>query len=150
MNVLCQMTGLSRAGFYRWRIPRRAMPVEMEIRDQMQKIALESPAYGYRRITAELQNRGFDINHKRVLRMMREDNLLCVRRRKFVVTTDSRHNLPIYPNLAGRMAPTAINQLWVADITYIRLRLEFVYLAVVLDAFSRRVIGWALGRSLEA
>jgi len=148
--VLCQMTGLSRAGFYRWRIPRRAMPVEMEIRDQMQKIALESPAYGYRRITAELQNRGFDINHKRVLRMMREDNLLCVRRRKFVVTTDSRHNLPIYPNLAGRMAPTAINQLWVADITYIRLRLEFVYLAVVLDAFSRRVIGWALGRSLEA
>ena len=150
MNALCQMTGLSRAGFYRWRMPRRVIPVQMEIRDQIQKIALESPAYGYRRITAELQNRGFDINHKRVLRMMHEDNLLCVRRRKFVVTTDSRHNLPIYPNLAGRMVPTAINQLWVADITYIRLRLEFVYLAVVLDAFSRRVIGWALGRSLEA
>jgi len=82
--------------------------------------------------------------------MMREDNLLCVRRRAFVVTTDSRHNLPVYPNLAGQMAPTAINQLWVADITYIRLRTEFVYLAVVLDAFSRRVIGWALGRTLEA
>jgi len=144
------MTGLSRAGFYRSRTPRQASPVEMEIRDEMQKIALESPAYGYRRITAELQKRGFAINHKRVLRMMREDNLLCVRRRKFVVTTDSRHNLPVYPNVAAEIVPTAINQLWVADITYIRLRVEFVYLAVILDAFSRRVIGWALGRTLEA
>jgi transposase InsO family protein len=122
----------------------------MEIRDQIQKIAVESPAYGYRRITATLQKRGFDINHKRVLRMMREDNLLSVRRRSFAVTTDSRHNLPIYPNLARKTVPQAINQLWVADITYIRLRTEFVYLAVVLDAFSRRVIGWALGRTLEA
>jgi putative transposase len=144
------MTGLNRAGFYRWRMPCPADPVEMEIRDQMQKVALESPAYGYRRITAELQQRGFEVNHKRVLRMMREDNLLCVRRRAFVITTDSRHNLPIYPNLAARMTPAAINQLWVADITYIRLRTEFIYLAVVLDAFSRRVIGWALGRTLEA
>ncbi len=150
MNALCQMTGMSRAGFYRWRVGRQAWPVEMEIRDLMQKVALESPAYGYRRITAELQHRGFAINHKRVLRMMREDNLLCVRRRRFVITTDSRHNLPIYPNLARQIAPTAINQLWVADITYIRLCTEFVYLAVVLDAFSRRVIGWALGRTLEA
>ena len=150
MSALCQMTGLSRAGFYRWRVPRQASPVEMELRDQMQKIALESPAYGYRRITRELQQRGFEVNHKRVLRMMRQDNLLCVRRRAFVVTTDSRHNLPIYPNLAREITPTAINQLWVADITYIRLRTEFVYLAVLLDAFSRRVIGWALGRTLEA
>jgi putative transposase len=150
VNALCQMTGLSRAGFYRWRVPRPAAPVEMEIRDQMQKVALESPAYGYRRVTAELQQCGFAVNHKRVLRMMREDNLLCVRRRAFVVTTDSRHNLPVYPNLAREMRPTAINQLWIADITYIRLRAEFVYLAVVLDAFSRRVIGWALGRTLEA
>ena len=144
------MTGLNRAGFYRWREPRRSLPVEMEIRDEMQKIALEWPAYGYRRISVELGKRGFAINHKRVLRMMRQDNLLCVRRRRFVVTTDSRHNLPIYPNLSAQMAPTAINQLWIADITYIRLRTEFVYLAVVLDAFSRRVIGWALGPTLEA
>jgi putative transposase len=144
------MTGLSRAGFYRSRTPRQASPVEMEVRDEMQKIAVESPAYGYRRITAELRHRGFTVNRKRVLRMMRQDNLLCVRRRAFVVTSDSRHNLPVYPNLAGQMEPTAINQLWVADITYIRLRTEFVYLAVVLDAFSRRVIGWALGRTLEA
>ena len=150
MNALCEMTGLSRAGFYRRRVPRQATPVEMELRDQMQKVAAESPAYGYRRITAELQQRGFDVNHKRVLRMMREDNLLCVRRRAFMVTTDSRHNFPVYPNLAREMKPTAINQLWVADITYVRLRTEFVYLAVMLDAFSRRVIGWALGRTLEA
>ena len=150
MNALCQMTGLNRAGFYRWRAPRQSLPVEMEIRDAMQKIALEWPAYGYRRISVELGKRGFAINHKRVLRMMRQDNLLCVRRRRFVVTTDSRHNLPIYPNLSAQMVPTAINQLWIADITYIRLRTEFVYLAVVLDAFSRRVIGWALGRTLEA
>lgn len=150
MSVLCQMTGLNRAGFYRYRTPPQTSPVEMEIRDELQKIALESPAYGYRRITVELQNRAFDINHKRVLRMMRQDNLLCVRRRKFVVTTDSRHHLPVYPNLAAQIEPTAINQLWVADITYIRLRTEFIYLAVVLDAFSRRVIGWALGRTLEA
>jgi len=150
VNALCQMTGLSRAGFYRWRVPHQATPVEMELRDEMQKVALEWPAYGYRRITRELRDRGFAANHKRVLRMMREDNLLCVRRRLFVVTTDSRHNLPVYPNLARGMRPTAINQLWVADITYIRLRMEFVYLAVILDAFSRRVIGWALGRTLEA
>jgi putative transposase len=150
VNALCQMTGLHRAGFYRWRAPRQASPVEVELRDEMQKVALEWPAYGYRRITHELQQRGFQINHKRVLRMMREDNLLCVRRRTFVITTDSRHNLPVYPNLAREMTLTTINQLWVADITYIRLRIEFVYLAVVLDAFSRRVVGWALGRTLEA
>src|ERR1700758_1174424 len=93
VSALCQMTGLNRAGFYRWRTPPcPATPVEMELRDAMQKIALESPAYGYRRITAELHQRGFEVNHKRVLRMMREDNLLCARRRVFVVTTDSRHN----------------------------------------------------------
>jgi len=97
------MTGLNRAGFYRSRTPRQAKPVEMEIRSEMQKIAVESRAYGYRRITAELHKRGFAVNHKRVLRMMREDNLLCVRRRKFVVTTDSHHNLRVYPNLAAQL-----------------------------------------------
>ena len=150
MNALCQMTGLNRAGYYRWRGPRQGIPVEMELRDEVQKIALEWPAYGYRRITAELRRHGFEINHKRVLRLMRADNLLCVRRRAFVLTTDSRHGLPVYPNLACQLAPAAVNQLWVADITYIRLRHEFVYLAVILDAFSRKVVGWALGRTLAA
>ena len=150
MIALCAMTGLNRAGFYRSRLPRQGVPVEMELRDEMQKIALESPSYGYRRITAELRRRNFAVNHKRVLRMMRQDNLLCVRHRAFVTTTDSRHGLPVYPNVARDVEPTAVNQLWVADITYIRLREEFVYLSVVLDAYSRRVIGWALGRTLEA
>jgi putative transposase len=97
----------------------------------------------------ELKRRGWDANHKRVYRIMREDNLLCLRRRKFVVTTHSNHNHSVYPNLARGMVLTGIDQLWVADITYIRLETEFVYLAVVLDAYSRRVIGWALDRTLE-
>lgn len=150
VNRLCAIAKVNRAGFYRFRQPRRRPPEEMEIHDEIQKIAVEFPAYGYRRITAALGDRGFAVNHKRVLRMMREDNLLCVRRRRFMVTTDSRHPLPVYPNLAGQMEPTAVNQLWVADLTYIRLRTEFIYLAVLLDAYSRRVVGWALGRTLEA
>jgi putative transposase len=150
VNALCQMTGLNRAGFYRWRVPLEETPIEMDLRNEMQRVALDSPVYGYRRITHELRHRGFEVNHKRVLRMMREDNLLCIRQRAFVVTTDSRHNLPVYPNLTRDWRPAATNQLWVADITYIRLRAEFVYLAVILDAFSRRVIGWNLGRTLEA
>jgi len=150
VNALCQMTGISGAGYYRWRMPPPSFPVEMELRDELQQVALEFPAYGYRRITFELNRRGFAVNHKRVLRLMRADNLLCLRHKSFVVTTDSRHNLPVYPNLARAMTPASVNQLWVADITYIRLRREFIYLAVVLDAFSRRLIGWALGRTLEA
>jgi transposase InsO family protein len=101
-------------------------------------------------MTAELKRRGRAVNHKRVYRQMREDNLLCLRRRKFVVTTDSDHGLPVYPNLARTLVLTGLDQLWVADLTSIRLELEFVYLAVILDAFSRRVIGWALDRTLEA
>jgi len=120
----------------------------MELRSQIQRIALRWPAYGYRRVQAELQRQGWAVNHKRVLRLMRADNLLCLRRRKFILTTDSKHGLRIYPNLAQDMVLTSINQLWVADITYIRLAMEFVYLAVLLDA--RSCIGWALGRSLEA
>jgi putative transposase len=150
VNALCQMTGISRASYYRWRAPPPSIPVEMELRDAIQQVALEFPAYGYRRITRELNRRGFAVNHKRVLRLMRHDNLLCLRRKSFVVTTDSRHSLRVYPNLAGAITPVSVNQMWRADITYIRLRAEFVYLAVVLDAYSRRVIGWALGRTLEA
>jgi transposase InsO family protein len=150
VSALCAMTGMSRASYYRWLAPATDCPVEMELRDAMQKIALQSPYYGYRRITAELRRRGWEVNRKRVLRLMRADNLLCIRHKAFVVTTNSRHKLPIYPNLAREFTPTGVNQLWVADITYIRLRNEFIYLAVVLDAFSRRVVGWALGRTLAA
>ena len=106
--------------------------------------------YGYRRISAELRRRGMLVNHKRVSRIMREDNLLAVQPKAFVVTTDSDHELEVYLNLASRMKLTGINQLWVADITYIRLQREFVYLAVILDAFSRKVVGWELDRTLAA
>jgi len=122
----------------------------MELRDAIQRIAVDKPTYGYRRITAQLRRDGRAVNSKRVLRIMREDNLLCLRRKSFVRTTDSGHGLPVYPNLAKGLVLTCINQLWVADITYIRLLCEFVYLAVILDAFSRRVIGWALGKTLQA
>ena len=121
----------------------------MEVRSRDSAIAVEHRRrYGYRRITAELRRRGMLVNHKRVARMMREDNLLAVQPRAFVVTTDSDHEFEVYLNLARRMKVTGTNQLWVADITYIRLQREFVYLAVILDAFSRKVVGWALDRTL--
>jgi putative transposase len=150
LERLCRLALVSRAGFYRWRNAPPVSDPDVDLRDEIQRIAVEFGCYGRPRMTAELRNRGWQINHKRVRRIMREDNLLCLRKRKFVVaTTDSNHSRPVYPNLAGAMTVTGINQLWVADITYIRLEWEFVYLAVVLDAFSRRVIGWALDRTLE-
>jgi transposase InsO family protein len=150
LERLCQLALVSRSGFYRWQNACPKEDPDMDLRDEIQRIALEFPYYGWPRVTRELKNRGWKTNHKRVYRIMQEDNLLCLRRRKFVVaTTNSNHNRPVYPNLAGDLAPTGINQLWVSDITYIRLDSEFVYLAVILDAFSRRVIGWALDRTLE-
>jgi putative transposase len=146
---MCEAAGVSRASYYRV-VGETEIYGDVELRDLIQKIAVSMPAYGYRRVGAELKRRGEVVNHKRVRRIMREDNLLCLRGRSFVHTTDSNHKLRIYPNLARDMSPTGINQLWVADITYIRLLCEFVYLAVILDAFSRRVIGWELGRTLEA
>ena len=117
----------------------------------MQRIALKNRFYGYRRVLVELRREGYDVNHKRVLRLMRQDNLLCLRKRPFVpVTTNSQHGWPVVPNLARSMVPTGPNQLWVADITYVRMLEEFVYLAIVLDAFSRRVVGWELDDHLNA
>jgi putative transposase len=147
---MVELGGVSRAGFYRHAGDCVARPNrDMDLRDAIQRVALEWPSYGRPRITAELRRRGWVVNPKRVYRLMREDNLLCVPKRKFVVTTDSDHDRKVYPNLAGEMILTDIDQLWVADITYIRLQSEFVYLAVVIDAFSRRVVGWALDVSLE-
>jgi putative transposase len=151
LGKLCRLAQVSRAGFYRWQKPPSSVgDLDLAVRDEMQQIALEFPCYGSRRIAAELWRRGQKVNRKRVQRLMREDNLLCLRKRKFVITTDSNHDLQVYPNLASTLVLTGLDQLWVADITYIRLELEFVYLAVMLDAFSRRQIGWALDRTLEA
>ena len=148
---MCQLASVSRAGFYRSLAERRPAEEEMEVRSAIQQIALEHRRrYGYRRITAELRRRGMRVNRKRVSRIMREDNLLAVQPRAFVVTTDSDHEFEVYLNLASRMKLTGMNQLWVADITYIRLKKEFVYLAVILDGHSRRVLGWALERTLAS
>jgi transposase InsO family protein len=146
---MCELARVSRASFYRSLKEQRPAEEETEVRSAIQQIALEHRRrYGYRRICAELRRRGMQVNHKRVLRLMRRDNLLALQRRRFVVTTDSNHKFEVYLNLARRMKLTGIDQLWLADITYIRLRTEFVYLAVILDAFSRKGVGWALDRTL--
>jgi putative transposase len=148
---MCTLAQVSRAGFYRWLKTKEPAAEETAVRSAIQEIAVQHRrCYGYRRITAQLRQRGMVVNRKRVLRMMQEDNLLAIRTRKFVPTTDSRHSFEVYLNLAKRMELTAPNQLWVADLTYVRVQQEFVYLAVVLDAFSRRVVGWALNRSLRS
>jgi putative transposase len=148
---MVELSAMSRASFYRSLAPKVVgSDADMDLRAAIQRIALAWPCYGRPRLTAELRRQGWRVNPKRVYRLMREDNLLCVRRRKFLVTTDSTHGLRVYSNLARTMVLTTINQLWIADITYIRLQLEFVFLAVILDAFSRRNIGWALDRTLSA
>lgn len=148
---MCVLAGVSRAGYYRHWSASAPRQEETQVRDAIQRLALAHRHYGYRRIAARLRREGLAVNRKRVLRLMREDNLLCLRRRAFVpVTTDSRHGWRVVPNLARGMVPTGLDQLWVADITYIRLQEEFAFLAIVLDAFSRRVIGWALETHLEA
>ena len=146
---MCEVAGFSRAGYYRFLDPVKPATTDMDLRDEMQNIALEWSSYGSRRITQELKARGWEVNRKRVQRLMREDNLLCVVKRKFVVTTDSAHGKKVYPNRAASMILTGVDQLWVADITYIRLEEEFVYLAVVLDGYSKRVIGWHLDDGLD-
>jgi transposase InsO family protein len=151
VSSACQTLDIARSTFYRNRSGDPLDDPHMDLRDQIQKISLAWSAYGYRRITAELRRQGRIVNHKLVLRLMREDNLLCLRKRRFVIaTTDSSHGLPVYPNLAKEIIPVRCDQLWVSDITYIRLGREFVYLAVVLDAFSRKVVGWQLSRRIDA
>jgi putative transposase len=146
MRGACRALSLSRASWYRGG---GVVDREPELRDALQRIALEMPSYGYRRIGKELARRGWQVNHKHVLRLMRQDNLLCLSKRRFVVTTQAGHGLAIYPNLAADLTLTGPDQLWVADLTYLRLQREFVYLAVVLDGYSRRCLGWYLGRRLS-
>ena len=151
MERQCQLVEVSRAGFYRYLQRTAPEQADLLLRARLQELAVAHHRLrGYRMLTALLRREGRVVNHKRVLRLMREDNLLSLRRMRYVFTTDSRHNWPIYANLARHVTLTGLNQLWVADITFIRLRSEFIYLAVVLDAYSRRVIGWDLGRTLQA
>jgi putative transposase len=146
---MCEMAAVSRASFYRSWENKAPTEAEMALRDAIQRMAVAHRFYGYRRIAVLVQREGYQVGVKKVRRLMKEDNLLAVRRRKFVATTDSDHDFVVYPNLAEHVIVKDVNQLWVADITFVRLLAEFVYLAVVLDAFSRRAVGWALGRSLQ-
>jgi putative transposase len=148
---MCRVAAVSRASFYRWLEPSPPVEEDVELRAAIQAIVLENRRrYGYRRVRQQLRRHGWLVNHKRVARLMREDNLLAMQPRAWVSTTHSNHELEVYMNLAARMQVNGVNQLWVADITYIRLAKEFVYLAVVLDVYSRKVVGWQLGRNLKA
>jgi putative transposase len=150
IREMCESSRVSRASYYRsWR-KQEPKQEEAALRDAIQRRALRDRHCGYRRIGRWLKREGWLVNHKRVLRLMREDNLLSIRRRRFIVTTDSAHPWRIYPNLARRIVLSAINQLWVADITYVRLQQEFIYLAVILDVYSRRVVGWSISRQLDS
>lgn len=146
----CEIARVSLAGFYRHYAEHEPRQGDTAVRDLIHRIALENRFYGYRRVTAELVRQGVVVNHKRVSRLMRADNLLAVRKRRFVLTTDSRHDYAVYANLAARLKLTGLNQLWVADITFVRLRETFLYLAMVMDAYSRRIVGWELGEDLRA
>jgi len=142
---------IARSSFYynpRGKDPEQ-MKAEADVRDKIEAICLEFPRYGYRRVTHQLKHEGYQTNHKRVLRLMRESDLLCRVKRKWVKTTDSRHRFPRYPNLIKKMAISRLNQVWLADITYIRIKTGFVYLAAILDAYSRRVIGYAVSTGLD-
>lgn len=147
---MCELLGVSKTAYYRWfyRMPPEENN-QSELEKEIEKIVTEFSGYGYRRVTAELRRRGRRTNHKKVLFIMRAKHLIKKRRRRFKATTDSNHTLPVFPNLTRRFIPSGINQLWVADITYIRLKSTFIYLAVILDAFSRRVVGWNLRGSLD-
>jgi putative transposase len=148
---MCRLAQVSRAGFYRRWEETGPEEAELELRAAVQRVVLaHRRRYGYRRVLRDLRDAGITIGKHRLQRIMREDNLLAIRRRKFILTTESRHEYEVYLNLAARVNLTGINQVWVADITYIRLQREFVYLAVVLDRFSRKVIGWALDRTLAS
>jgi putative transposase len=150
VRQMCRILALGRATYYRLRRPGPAREPDGKVRGQLRRLAVAWPAYGYRRLTYALRRRGVVANHKRVLRLLREEQLVHRQRRRFVCTTDSRHGCPVYPNLVPHLRVSGLDQLWIADLTYIRLPQEFGYLAVILDAYSRRCIGWALEDSLAA
>jgi putative transposase len=147
----CSSLNISKSAYYTYAQPNSISSYDIAVKKIIHDIALEYTKYGYRRVTKELHRRGKIVNHKKVLRIMREENILCKPKKKFrIVTTDSNHNYPIYPNLTKEIVLTGINQLWVADITYVHLLNECVYLAVIIDVYSRKCIGWELSRRIDA
>ncbi len=150
INKACSVFEINRSNYYNWIDKPESKDNDSELREEIQEISLEFIRYGYRRITAELHRRGKAVNRKKVLRIMHEENLLCPKKKFSPHTTDSNHNLPVYPNRAKDLMVTGLNQLWVADITYIRLNQDYVYLAVIIEIFSRKCIGWDLSRNIDA
>jgi putative transposase len=148
---LCTLFGISRSGYYAYRGRSIGGEEEREVllRDAIERLVLDFPGYGYRRVTRQLQRDGWNVNHKRALRVMREESLLCQLKKRFVTTTNSGHAHRVYPNLLANRVLDGLNQAWAADVTYIRLPTTFVYLAAILDAYSRRCIGWALSRWID-
>ncbi len=143
----CELLQLPRSRYYELLVPRPAADERaeaMRLRDRIEELCLEFPRYGYRRVTAQLRRENFLVNHKRVQRIMAEESLLCQGKRRFIRTTDSNHGFRRFPNLVRGLEVTGLNHVWIADFTYLRLREQFVYLAVILDSYSRRVIGWEL------
>ena len=149
LHRLCHLAHISRGTYYRHQQRAKIGNQRDTVPPEVQQVCEQYPRYGYRRVTRELHRRGHCVNHKRILALMRREKLLCRPKRRFVRTTNSEHAFRIYPNVARTMSLSSPNQLWVADITYIRLRQSFVYVAVILDAFSRRVIGWALSDHID-
>ncbi len=149
IEQLCHLFTVSRSWYYEHITKPEENEEETALRDRIEEIILEFSGYGYRRVTHALHREGRQVNHKRVLRIMREESLLCCIRKSFMIkTTNSRHRFPVYPNLLAGRELTAPDQAWVSDFTYIRLRGAFVFLACILDAFSRRCIGWYLSRDM--
>jgi putative transposase len=149
LRRLCRLLGVSRRWYYAHPRADARAERDLDLRDAIERVTLDFPGYGYRRVTHAVQREGWQVNHKRVLRVMRQEALLCHLKRRFLVTTDSAHGLPTYPNLLAEVTLNAPNQAWVADITYVRLPTSFVYLACVLDAYSRRCVGWKLSRQID-
>jgi len=149
IRQLCAAVGTSRTWWYTRPSPDEIAHRDTDLRDAIERIVLAFPGYGYRRVTRTLQRAGWEINHKRVLRVMRDEALLCQRERRFLHTTDSAHAFRTFPNLLTDLVPVRPDQVWVADITYIRLPTSFVYLACVLDAWSRRCVGWQVSTTID-
>jgi len=152
LTRMCELSGVSRSAYYSWCSSRDMQNVnsgDVTILKEIEKIVLEFAGYGYRRVTAETKRRGYVVNHKRILRIMRQANLTIKKKRSRFCTTNSNHGLPVYPNLAKEIIPSSVNQLWISNITYIHLKYEFAYLAAILDSFSRKIVGWALKGYLD-
>jgi putative transposase len=149
LKELCELFSVSRSWYYERPTPGQRAHRDVELRDAIERIVLEFPGYGYRRVTKELQRRGWSVNHKRILRIMRQESLLCQLKRRFMPTTDSAHALGRYPNLIEDFEVDGLDQVWISDITYIRLPTSFCYLAAILDAYSRKCVGWHLSRQID-